>query len=133
MDKEVSIDLVDKKSKGARTIKKIDSEVNLETKHRYIYCRKDESDEVANLIDELIIRCNQKDYGAQIDFSMIVGHALKLLKETDITDIQNSSLSDEDRAHEEVRKFNTMNGTNYTMFEFILNGLHKKPKKGVKQ
>ena len=122
------------KSKGTSVVtdKKVLKDV-LEVKHRYIYSRKDEKDIVANLIDELLYKCNQKDYGATIDFPTLVGHALKKINDADISEIQNSSLSDEDRAHEEVKKFNIKHGTNYTMFEFVLNGLQKKSKKGVNQ
>lgn len=128
--------LVEVETKGKRstgsTVKKTTKDA-LETKHRYIYSRRDELDVTANLIDELLIKCNKKDYGATIDFSMLVGHSLKKLNDADIIEIQNNSLSDEDRAYEEVRKFNIKYGTNYTMFEFVLNGLPKKSKKGVNQ
>lgn len=102
-------------------------------KHRYIYSRKDENDSIANLIDELLNRCNQKDYGETIDFSILVSHGLNKLTDSDIVEIQNASLSDEDRAYEEVKKFNIKHGTNFTLFEFVINGLSKKSKKGVNQ
>lgn len=104
-----------------------------EAKHRYIYSRKDVNDPVAILIDELLLKCNQKDYGTTVDFSSLVAYSIKLLKEADIIEIQNSTLSDEDRANEELRKFNAKNGTNYTLFEFVLSGLGKKFKKSMNQ
>ncbi|MBC7540147.1 MAG: hypothetical protein H7281_15085 [Bacteriovorax sp.] len=133
MHNESQLEEVVKTSKAGKLTKNLNLNTAIEIKHRYIYSRKDDKDETANLIDELLIRCNQKDYGAVIEFSSLVAHALKLLKESDIAEIQNSSLSDEDRANEEVRKFNHKHGTNYTMFEFVLNGLQKKSKKGVNQ
>lgn len=102
-------------------------------KNRYIYMRKNSADPVANLIDDLILKCNQKSEGAVVEFSSILNYALNLLKADDIKEIQNRSLTDEDRANEEVKKFNIKHGTNYTMFEFVLNGLQKKSKKGVIQ
>jgi hypothetical protein len=133
MHNESQLETDIKAIKAGRLSKKPTLNTTADFKHRYIYSRKDEKDETANLIDELLIKCNQKDFGAVIEFSSLVGHALRLLKESDIAEIQNSSLSDEDRANEEVRKFNQKHGTNYTMFEFVLNGLQKKPKKGVNQ
>ena len=103
---------------------------SIEFKQRYIYTRKDEDDSVANLIEELLIKCNQKDYGVAIDFSTLVSHSLKLIKEADINEIKNNSLSMEERAMDEVNKFNNQHGTNYTMFEYVINGLSKKSKKG---
>jgi hypothetical protein len=102
-------------------------------KNRYIYMRKNSADPIANLIDDLILKCNQKSEGAVVEFSSILNYALSLLKADDIKEIQNRSLTDEDRANEEVKKFNIKHGTNYTMFEFVLNGLQKKSKKGVIQ
>ena len=133
MHNESVLEAVAKVPRGSVvTGKKLGKDV-FEVKHRYIVSRRDEKDITANLIDDLLCRCNQKDYGVTIDFSMLVGHALQKLNDTDISEIQNGSLSDEDRAHEEVKKFNIKHGTNYTMFEFVLNGLSKKLKKGVKQ
>ena len=103
----------------------------IETKHRYIYCRKDDQDPTARLIEELLMKCNLQSFGAHIDFSVLVTHAMKMIGESDILEIQNGSLSDEDRARAEVLKYNTKHGTNYTMFEFVLNGLLKKSKKGA--
>jgi hypothetical protein len=62
---------------------------------------------------------------------MLLAHSLKLIKDEDIIEIQNSSLSDEDRVNDLVFQFNNKNGTNYTVYEFVLNGLLKKSKKGV--
>jgi hypothetical protein len=132
MDNESVVETEIKKKNSSGPDKKMSKDIS-EVKHRYIYSRKDEKDSIANLIDELLYKCNQKDYGAAIDFSMLVGHSLKKLNDADIAEIQNNSLSDEDRAHEEVKKFNIKHGTNYTMFEFVLNGLPKKSKKGVNQ
>lgn len=119
------------KVKTAKIEKKKTHSESLETKQRYIYIRKDEKDSVGNLIDELLHKCNQKTYGALVDFSALITHALNLIKDSDIQEIQNNSLSDEDRAHAEVRAFNNKNGTNYTLYEFVLNGAFKRPKKGV--
>ena len=105
----------------------------LEAKQRYIYGRKNAEDPTANLIDELLIKCNQKDYGATIDFGMLVGYAINLIKESDIQEIQNNSLSDEDRVNDLVKKYNIKHGTNFTMYEFVLKGLMKKSNKGVNQ
>jgi hypothetical protein len=104
-----------------------------ELKQRYVYSRQDQHDPIANRIEELLSKCNQKEYGAPVEFSSLVAHSIMLLKDSDISEIQNNSLSPEDKANEEVRKFNNQNGTNYTMFEFVLNGLGKKSKKGVNQ
>jgi hypothetical protein len=104
-----------------------------EIKFRYILCRKSPDDPTANLLDDLIIRCNQKDFGATIDFSTIVAYSLRLLTESDILEIQNNSLSDQERVQELVNDYNIKHGTNLTMFEFVLNGLNKKSKKGVNQ
>jgi hypothetical protein len=106
---------------------------NQEARQRYIYSRQDAKDPVANLIDELLAKCNKKDYGASLDFSSLVAYSLKMIKDGDIIEIQNSSLSDEDKANEELRKFNAKNGTSYTLFEFVLHGLGKKVKKGLGQ
>ena len=116
--------------KGER--KKATSEAS-EARQRYVYSRKDAKDPVANLIDEILLKCNKKDCGLAVDFSSLVAHSFKLLKDADIIEIQNNSLSDEDRAYEELRKFNIKHETNYTLFEFVLNGLGKKSKKEMKQ
>lgn len=123
-------DNIKKDAKGAR--KKPTNEAS-EARQRYVYSRKDAQDAVANLIDELLLKCNQKDNGTTVDFSSLVAYSIKLLKDADIIEIQNNSLSAEDKANEELRKFNTKNGTSYTLFEFVLNGLGKKAKKGMKQ
>ena len=104
-----------------------------EVKLRYIYGRKNTEDPTANLIDELLIKCNQKDYGATIDFGMLISYAINLIKDSDIQEIQNNSLSDEDRVNDLVKKYNIKHGTNFTMYEFVLKGLMKKSNKGVNQ
>ena len=122
---------ISKRKKASMPKSPIESSRVLDTKQRYIFCRKDNQDPTAMLIEELLIKCNEKSVGATIDFSRLLSYAIKLIKDSDIVEIQNSSLSDEDRARAEVLKFNTKHGTNYTMFEFVLNGLQKKSKKGV--
>ncbi len=102
-------------------------------KQRYIYIRKDAHDPTALLIDNLLTRCNQKSEGGIVDFSSLISYSLKLIKDEDINEIQNASLSDEDRVNVAVTEFNNKNGTNYTLYEFVLNGLLKKSKKGVIQ
>jgi hypothetical protein len=102
-------------------------------KQRYIYIRKDAQDPTAILIDDLLMRCNQKNEGGIVDFSSLISYSLKLIKDEDISEIQNASLSDEDRVNAAVTEFNNKNGTNYTLYEFVLNGLLKKSKKGVIQ
>jgi hypothetical protein len=126
----ISSDKVTKKVNGSK--KKVVA-TSTDAKQRYIYTRKDGEDFVANLIENLLLKCNQKDHGAFIDFATLVSHSLKLIKESDIIELKNNSLSMEERAMEEVNRFNNQHGTNYTMFEFVLNGLSKKSKKGVNQ
>jgi len=115
------------------SIKKTKTNELLDGKQRYIYGRKNADDPTANLIDELLIKCNQKDYGSKIDFSILVTYALNLIKEPDIQEIKNNSLSDEDKVNDLVKKYNIKHGTNFTVYEFVLNGLLKKSNKGVSQ
>ena len=120
-----------KKNKSSIIKEKIKSDESLDIKKRYIYTRDGANDLTANLIDELLIKCNQKDYGATVDFSMLLSYVLKLIKDSDIETIQNLSLTDEDRVNNMVKNYNIKNGTNFTMYEFVLNGLQLKSKKGV--
>jgi hypothetical protein len=129
-------ELVKSQDIGTKKAKKVENKKKLtesDLKQRYVYSRQGEHDSIANRIEELLSKCNQKEYGAPVEFSSLVAHSIMLLKDSDISEIQNNSLSPEDKANEEVRKFNNQNGTNYTMFEFVLNGLGKKSKKGVNQ
>ena len=128
----VTVNLHDnKKVKSSIVKEKIKSDELIEIKKRYIYTRDGAIDLTANLVDELLLKCNQKDYGATVDFSMLLSYALKLIKDSDIETIQNLSLTDEDRVNNMVKNYNIKNGTNFTMYEFVLNGLHLKSKKGV--
>lgn len=114
-----------KKSNLKATMKAGHGNEEAQDKRRYIYNRKDKDDELANKIDEILLKCNNKSYGKKVEFAELLEFAIKLVSETHISTLMEQSIRDEERVAEMVKKFNEKNNTNYDIYQFIINNSKK--------
>jgi len=114
-----------KKTSKRSMAKSIQNNDEGQDKRRYIYNRKDKDDELANRIDEILLKCNDKNYGEKVEFAELLEFAIKLISEAHISTLMEQSITNEERVKEMVKKFNEKNNTNYDVYQFIINNSKK--------
>lgn len=86
--------------------------------------------ESIELVDSLICKCNDFNYGRQVTLSDIALFAFRKLKPEDLKLIKDSTLTIEEKTEEALFDFNKRNGTSFTLLDMAMKQL-KKEKKDV--
>ncbi len=76
-----------------------------------------------SLIFGLLGKCNEKNYGKEIQFKDVVLYAVSKLNEKDIEKIQESSLSEMEKVERALDEYNKKNGSKLSMGEFLVKRL----------
>lgn len=76
-----------------------------------------------SLIFGLLGKCNEKNYGKEIQFKDIVIYAVSKLNEKDIEKIQESSLSEMEKVQRVLDEHNKKTGASLTLGEFLVKRL----------
>ena len=111
--------------RGVRKIK--EQEASLKTKEdgkpkeqRKFFADYSKDEENRKLVNELMSKINQKPHGGPILFKELVAFALKKLTPEDLEKLQMLSLGDMDKVNLRLEEYNTKNGTNLGLGEFLV-------------
>ncbi len=114
---------VNKKKRGRRPKDvKVEYELNKEQTKFFVDLSKDEKG--LELVQEYLIKANNKKHGGEISFREIALYAISKLNEKDIGKIQESSLSEMEKVERSLDEFNKKNGTNLSLGEYLLKKLN---------
>lgn len=87
--------------------------------------------ESIELLENLLSKCNDFNYGRQVTISDISLFAIRKLKPEDIKLIKESTLTVEEKTEMALSEFNKRNGTSFTLIEMAMRQLKKEKKEST--
>lgn len=111
-----------KKKRGRRRKDEVVENVIQKDQNKFFV---DVSKEIENkeLISNMLVQANHKDFGREITFKDLVLAALPKLTQKDIEKVQESCLSEMEKVERALSEFNKKNETKLTMGEFLVRKL----------
>ena len=113
------------KKGGQEKIKRI-----LSVEKKTISISKDDHESI-ELINSILDRCNSSDIGRKVTVSDIALYAIRKLKDSDLDQIRESTLTMEEKAMKSLAEYNQKHGTNLTLIELAIKQLKKEKKENL--
>ena len=117
-EKEVKV-----KKRGRRPKQEISVyELNKNQEKFFVDLSKDK--ESLKLVQDLLVRSNNKEFGREITFKDLAIYGLNRLTQKDIEKVQENGLTSMEKVEREFKKYNEKNNTNLELGEFLAKKLN---------
>ena len=123
IDKIEEVEEVKVKKRGRRPKQEIlVYELNKKQEKFFVDLSKDK--ESLKLVQDLLVRSNNKEFGREITFKDLAIYGLNRLTQKDIEKVQENGLTSMEKVEREFKKYNEKNNTNLELGEFLAKKLN---------
>lgn len=102
----------------------------LSVEKRTISISKNDQESI-ELINSILDKCNNSDFGRKVTISDIALYAIRKLRDSDLDQIRESTLTMEEKALKSLAEHNQKHGTNLTLIELAIKQLKKEKKENL--